>query len=494
MLSYLQRIGKSLMLPVAVLPVAAILMGLGYWIDPSGWGANSALAAVLLSAGSAIIDNMGILFALGVGVGMSKDNHGAAALTALVGWLVVQKMLDPATISLISGTPAEEVNVAFTKINTQFIGILVGIVSAEIYNRTYKVQLPVALSFFSGRRLAPIVTSLMMLVVCAVLLFAWPIIYTGLVNFGEMIMSMGAVGAGIFGFCNRLLIPLGLHHALNSVFWFDVAGINDIPNYLSGVAPTGMPEGYTAGMYQAGFFPIMMFGLPAAAYAMYRESMTKYKAQVGGLMLGGAVAAFFVGVTEPLEFSFMFAAPLLYLWHAFLTGISMFIAAQMQWIAGFGFSAGFVDFILSFKNPLATQNVMLLLQGIVFGLIYFFSFTFLIRKFDIPTPGRREGDFDDEEAPAAVEAKDSKGTSKTEKYDNMAKKIVAIVGEDNLVEVNNCTTRLRLVVKDSSKLEAAPFKSMGIIGVVKPSNTDLQLIVGPDVEFAATALKELTGK
>lgn len=490
MLSYLQRIGKSLMLPVAVLPVAAILMGLGYWIDPSGWGANSALAAVLLNAGGAIIDNMGILFALGVGIGMSKDQHGAAALTALVGWLVVQRMLDPATLSLITGTPAEEVNAAFSKVNNQFIGILVGIVSAEIYNRTYKVQMPVALSFFGGRRLAPIVTSIAMIFICVILAFVWPAIYTGLVTFGEAIMSMGAVGAGIFGFCNRLLIPVGLHHALNSVFWFDVAGINDIPNYLSGVAPTGMPEQYVPGMYQAGFFPIMMFGLPAAAYAMYRESLPKYKAEVGGLMLGGAVAAFFVGVTEPLEFSFMFAAPLLYLWHAFLTGVSMFIAAQMQWIAGFGFSAGFVDFILSFKNPLATQNVMLLVQGAVFGAIYFFSFTFLIRKFDISTPGRREGDFDDE---ASVEAP-VKGSSKTEKYDNMAKKIVDIIGEDNLLVVNNCTTRLRLVVKDSSKLEDAPFKSMGIIGVVKPSNTDLQLIVGPDVEFAATALKELTGK
>ncbi|MGL4958094.1 MAG: PTS transporter subunit EIIC, partial [Plesiomonas sp.] len=235
-LGYFQKVGRALMVPVATLPAAAILMGVGYWIDPVAWGGNSALAAFFIKSGSAIIDNMSVLFAVGVAYGMSKDKDGSAALTGFVGYLVLTTLLSPAAVSQIQGIPMDQVPAAFGKINNQFIGILVGIISAELYNRYSTVELHKALAFFSGRRLVPILTSFLMIAVAFVLMYVWPVIYNGLVNFGEGIQGMGPVGAGIYAFFNRLLIPVGLHHALNSVFWFDVAGINDIPNFLGGQA------------------------------------------------------------------------------------------------------------------------------------------------------------------------------------------------------------------------------------------------------------------
>ncbi|MGL5791797.1 MAG: N-acetylglucosamine-specific PTS transporter subunit IIBC, partial [Plesiomonas shigelloides] len=396
-LGYLQRVGRALMVPVATLPAAAILMGVGYWIDPVAWGGNSALAAFFIKSGAAIIDNMSVLFAVGVAYGMSKDKDGAAALTGFVGYLVLTTLLSPGAVSQIQGIPMDQVPAAFGKINNQFIGILVGIISAELYNRYSTVELHKALAFFSGRRLVPILTSFLMIAVAFVLMYVWPVIYNGLVSFGEGIQGMGAVGAGIYAFFNRLLIPVGLHHALNSVFWFDVAGINDIPNFLGGQASIDAGKAVlgVTGMYQAGFFPIMMFGLPGAALAIYHTAKRENREKVASIMLAAAFAAFFTGVTEPLEFSFMFVAPVLYVIHALLTGISVFIAASMHWIAGFGFSAGLVDMVLSSRNPLATQWYMLVLQGFAFSAVYYFVFRFAIVKFNLKTPGR-EDDEDEE--------------------------------------------------------------------------------------------------
>ncbi len=480
---YLQNIGKSLMVPVAVLPAAAILMGIGYWIDPAGWGENSQAAAFLIKAGSALIDNMGILFAIGVGFGLSKDKNGAAALSALVGWLVIQQILNPDNLALIQGIAVEDVPVAFTKVNNQFVGILTGVVSSAVYNRTYQVELPPALAFFSGRRLSSIVTAVAMLGVSIVMIYVWPVVYGGLVSFGETIMTMGPVGAGIYAFSNRMLIPVGLHHALNSVFWFDVAGINDIANFYSkpGTANVDIAN-YTVGMYQAGFFPIMMGGLPGAALAMYQEAKPSQKQAVYGLLLGGAVASFFTGVTEPLEFSFMFAAPVLYFVHAIFTGISVFIAASMQWISGFGFSAGFVDFFLSSQNPNATQWYMLIPMMVAFFAIYYFTFRIMIRKMDLKTPGRGE---------EVEETGAESGATSGNKHEVMAQKLLTIIGEDNLVSIDNCATRLRLVVKDSKSIDENQIKATGVPGVLKPSETTLQIIVGPTVEFVADEMKKL---
>ena len=387
MMKYLQSIGRSLMLPVAVLPAAAILMGIGYWIDPSGMGEGSAAAAFLIKAGSSIIDNIPILFAVGIALGMSKERDGAAALSGLVAYLVVTTLLSVDTVALLQGINVENVNPAFENIENAFIGILSGVVASIMFNRFSHVQLPAALAFFSGKRVVPIMTSALMLVVAAALFFVWPVVYTGLVNFGEMISTLGAIGAGIYGFLNKLLIPIGLHHALNSVFWFDVAGINDIGNFWAGTGEKGI-----TGMYQAGYFPIMMFGLPAAGLAMYHAAKTKRKKQVGSLMLAGGFASFLTGVTEPIEFAFMFVAPFLYVVHAVLTGISMAIAAMFNWTAGFGFSAGLIDFILSSRLPMANEPYMLLLQGLVFFVIYYIIFRFLIAKFNIKTPGREDDD------------------------------------------------------------------------------------------------------
>ena len=319
MMKTLQRLGKSLMLPVACLPVASIFMGIGYAIDPSGWGANSVLAAFLIKAGAALIDNMGILFALGVGIGMSDDNDGTAALAALVSWLIVTTLLSPSVVALLKEIPVEEVPAAFSKTQCQFIGILTGIIGANCYNRFKNVKLVDALSFFSGKRCVAIVTAGLSLIAALILFFVWPVVYNALVSFGKAIVGTGAIGSGIYAFLNRLLIPTGLHHALNSVFWFDVAGINDIGNFWAGTGVKGV-----TGMYMTGFFPVMMFGLPAGALAMYHTAKDSKKKAVYGLLLAASVSSFVTGVTEPLEFSFMFLAPPLYIAHAVLTGISAF--------------------------------------------------------------------------------------------------------------------------------------------------------------------------
>ncbi|POU75000.1 PTS N-acetyl glucosamine transporter subunit IIABC [Leclercia sp. LSNIH6] len=487
-LGYLQKVGRALMVPVATLPAAAILMGVGYWIDPVSWGGDNALAALLIKSGAAIIDNMSVLFAIGVAYGMSKDKDGAAALTGFVGFLVLTTLCSPAAVSMIQKIPADQVPAAFGKISNQFVGILVGIISAELYNRFSSVELPKALSFFSGRRLVPILTSFVMIVVAFILMYIWPVIFDGLVNFGEHIQKLGSVGAGVYAFFNRLLIPVGLHHALNSVFWFDVAGINDIPNFLGGAQSiaAGKAEIGITGRYQAGFFPIMMFGLPGAALAIYHCARPENKAKVLGIMMAGAFAAFFTGITEPLEFSFMFVAPVLYVIHAVLTGISVFIAASMHWISGFGFSAGLVDMMLWVRNPLATHWYMLIPQGLVFFAIYYVVFRFTITKFNLMTPGR-------ELAVAGSEADGQdvnvSGTA-TEDVSGLARQYIAAVGgSDNLTGIDACITRLRLNVKDSSLVNEAMAKRLGASGVIRLNKTSVQIIVGFVAEKIANAMK-----
>ncbi|MCC8366757.1 PTS transporter subunit EIIC [Xenorhabdus sp. PB61.4] len=490
-LTYLQQIGRALMVPVATLPAAAILLGIGYWIDPTGWGADNKMAALFISSGKAILDNMAILFAIGIAYGMSKDKDGAAALTGLVGFMVVMKLCSPEVIAMIEGIPVADVPVAFNKINNQFIGILIGVISAELYNRYSNVELPLALSFFSGRRLVPILNSFLMILLSFILIFVWPVIYDWLVVFGESITSLGSVGAGLYAFFNRLLIPLGLHHALNSVFWFDVAGINDIPNFLGGgksIAEGTAIPGIT-GRYQAGFFPIMMFGLPGAALAIYHCARPENKAMVGGIMLAGAFAAFFTGITEPLEFSFMFVAPVLYFLHAIMTGISVYIAAAMHWIAGFGFSAGFIDLFLSSRNPLAVHWYMLIPQGLVFFCIYYVVFRFTIKKFNLMTLGRELPSTAGTDADMKLNA-GGKNDIQEEAYNYVA----AIGGSTNLINIDSCITRLRLSVKDSSLVNERVTKRLGASGVIRLNKGSVQIIVGMRAELIASAMKDVIAK
>lgn len=389
---------------------------------------------------------------------------------------------------MIQKIPADQVPAAFGKISNQFVGILVGIISAELYNRFSSVELPKALSFFSGRRLVPILTSFVMIVVAFIMMYVWPMIFDGLVNFGEHIQKLGSVGAGVYAFFNRLLIPVGLHHALNSVFWFDVAGINDIPNFLGGAQSieAGKAVVGITGRYQAGFFPIMMFGLPGAALAIYHCARPENKAKVLGIMMAGAFAAFFTGITEPLEFSFMFVAPVLYVIHAVLTGISVFIAASMHWIAGFGFSAGLVDMVLSSRNPLATHWWMLIPQGLVFFAIYYMVFRFTITKFNLMTPGRElavAGSEADGQDVNVSGAQDQDVSGLARQY------IAAVGGSDNLTGIDACITRLRLNVKDSSLVNEALAKRLGASGVIRLNKTSVQIIVGFVAEKIANAMK-----
>ncbi|HGM6667636.1 MULTISPECIES: N-acetylglucosamine-specific PTS transporter subunit IIBC [Serratia] len=492
-LSYLQKVGRALMVPVATLPAAAILMGVGYWIDPVGWGGDNALAAFFIKSGSAIIDNMSVLFAIGVAYGMSKDKDGAAALTGFVGFLVLTTLCSPAAVSMIQKIPLDQVPAAFGKIQNQFVGILVGIISAEVYNRFSGVELPKALSFFSGRRLVPILISFLMILVAFILMYIWPVIFNGLVNFGEHIQKMGSVGAGIYAFFNRLLIPVGLHHALNSVFWFDVAGINDIPNFLGGQQSieAGKAVVGITGRYQAGFFPIMMFGLPGAALAIYHCARPENKAKVAGIMLAAAFAAFFTGITEPLEFSFMFVAPVLYVIHAVLTGISVFIAASMHWIAGFGFSAGLVDMVLSSRNPLATHWYMLIPQGLVFFVIYYVVFRFTIKKFNLMTPGRELAVAGDETDGYDVNVDSNAGKDENETTTLARRYVGAIGGSDNLTGIDACITRLRLNVKDSALVNDALAKRLGASGVIRLNKQSVQVIVGTRAELIASAMRNV---
>ena len=477
MMKTLQRLGKSLMLPVACLPVASIFMGIGYAIDPSGWGANSVLAAFLIKAGAALIDNMGILFALGVGIGMSDDNDGTAALAALVSWLIVTTLLSPSVVALLKEIPVEEVPAAFSKTQCQFIGILTGIIGANCYNRFKNVKLVDALSFFSGKRCVAIVTAGLSLIAALILFFVWPVVYDALVSFGKAIVGTGAIGSGIYAFLNRLLIPTGLHHALNSVFWFDVAGINDIGNFWAGTGVKGV-----TGMYMTGFFPVMMFGLPAGALAMYHTAKDNKKKAVYGLLLAASVSSFVTGVTEPLEFSFMFLAPPLYIAHAVLTGISAFVTTLLPVRAGFNFSAGLIDWLLSFNAPMALNPLMLIPIGLVFGVIYYIVFRFMIVKLNLKTPGREDDDIEAEKN--VVVANDD--------FTKLASIILeGLGGKENLVSIDNCVTRLRLEIKDQSKVNEKLIKSAGVAGIMRPGKTSIQVIVGTKVQFVADELKKL---
>jgi PTS system N-acetylglucosamine-specific IIC component len=471
------------MVPVATLPAAAILMGIGYWIDPTGWGGNSALAAFLIKAGAAIIDNMSILFAIGVAYGMSKDKDGAAALAGFVCFTVITTLLSPGAVEQIGLVMVDdpETKLAFAKVNNQFIGILSGIVAAELYNRYYQVELPTALAFFSGKRLVPILTSFAGIVLSFVLMYLWPMIFSGLIHFGESIVGLGEVGSGLYGFFNRLLIPVGLHHALNSVFWFDMAGINDLGNWWTPNAiETGVGVVGETGRYMAGFFPVMMFGLPGAALAMYHTAKPENKAKVASIMIAAGFASFFTGVTEPLEFSFMFLAPMLFVLHAALTGFSLFFADIMNWTAGFGFSAGLVDMVLSAQNPLANKWYMLIVQGFVFFGLYYVIFRTAIVKFGLKTPGR-----EDEEASTNEVAGSSNSAELAKQY------LKAIGGHNNVTNIDACITRLRLTLKDSSVISEKVLKDLGAMGVVKLGTNNVQIILGPLAEIIAGEMKKI---
>ncbi|TRX43208.1 N-acetylglucosamine-specific PTS transporter subunit IIBC [Corynebacterium guaraldiae] len=502
----LQRLGKALMGAVAVLPVAAILSGVGYWIS-SAAGPDNLAAQLLISSGDAVLANLGWIFAIAIAFGLAKDSNGAAALSGFLAFATFMKLLGPEAVAGYRGiedptalTGDEALEWASEGWNAVgggnvLFGILAGVMAAWVYNRFHGTKLPDFLAFFSGRRLVPILTAVIAIVISGILYFVWPFIYNALFNFGTSIQGLGAAGAGIYGVANRLLIPTGLHHALNSVFWFDVIGINDIGNFQAGQKTIEAAAAATSaadcpgiwangqctvegvvGRYQAGFFPVMMFGLPGAALAMYLRADKNKRKVVGSLMAAGALASFFTGVTEPLEFSFMFVAPLLYVVHALLMGLSVFIASTMEWTAGFGFSAGFVDMLLSSQNPLANKWYMLLVMGVGFFALYFVIFYFLIGWLNLKTPGRGEDD-------AVADPMEDSATGDDKTARDAARIIEGLGGKDNIDSLDYCTTRLRVGVKERALVDDSVIKRAAVSGVIHPSEKSVQVIVGPAVQF-----------
>lgn len=465
-LGFFQRLGRALQLPIAVLPVAALLLRFG---QP-----DLLNMPFIAQAGGAIFDNLALIFAIGVASSWSKDSAGAAALAGAVGYFVLTK-------AMVTINP--EINMGV------LAGIITGLVGGAVYNRWADIKLPDFLSFFGGKRFVPIATGFFCLILAAVFGYVWPPVQHAIHSGGEWIVSAGALGSGIFGFINRLLIPTGLHQVLNTIAWFQIgeftntAGVvfhGDINRFYAG-------DG-TAGMFMSGFFPIMMFGLPGAALAMYFAAPKARRPMVGGMLLSVAITAFLTGVTEPLEFLFMFLAPLLYLLHALLTGISLFVATALNIHAGFSFSAGAIDYALMYNLPAASSNVwMLVVMGLIFFAIYFVVFSFVIRMFNLKTPGREDEEVDI--------VKEEANSNTEEGLTQLATNYIAAVGgTDNLKAIDACITRLRLSVADSALVNDAMCKRLGASGVVKLNKQTIQVIVGAKAESIGDVMKRVVAR
>ncbi|CDQ13283.1 PTS N-acetyl glucosamine transporter subunit IIABC [Klebsiella quasipneumoniae] len=462
-LGFFQRLGRALQLPIAVLPVAALLLRFG---QP-----DLLNVPFIAQAGGAIFDNLALIFAIGVASSWSKDNAGSAALAGAVGYFVMTK-------AMVTINP--EINMGV------LAGIITGLVAGAVYNRWAGIKLPDFLSFFGGKRFVPIATGFFCLILAALFGYVWPPVQHAIHAGGEWIVSAGALGSGIFGFINRLLIPTGLHQVLNTIAWFQ---IGEFTNAAGAVFHGDINRFYagdgTAGMFMSGFFPIMMFGLPGAALAMYLAAPKARRPMVGGMLLSVAITAFLTGVTEPLEFLFMFLAPLLYLLHAVLTGISLFIATALGIHAGFSFSAGAIDYVLMYSLPAASKNVwMLLVMGVVFFFVYFLLFSAVIRMFNLKTPGR-------EDKAADVVTEEANSNTEEGLTQLATSYIAAVGGTDNLKAIDACITRLRLTVGDSAKVNDAACKRLGASGVVKLNKQTIQVIVGAKAESIGDEMKKV---
>lgn len=388
-MKYAYRLGKAVMLPVACLPVAGLLMGVGFWLDPVGQGENLLLAHVMILAGSVLIDNMSLLFTLGVAVGLADEQDGTAALAGVISWLMVQKILSPDNVVILTGNRVDASS--FSYINNQFVGILSGWIGAYCCNKYRFKVFHGPLQIYGGRVYALMMATIYAALASIMLLFAWPYLHSACLYVGESLIGTGALGAGVYGFLNRLLIPTGFHHVLNSVFWFDLAGIADLNSFWNGTGVYGQ-----TGMYMTGYFPVMIFGLPGAALAMYHTAYPEQKKMAAGLLLTASLCSVLTGVTEPLEFAFMFLAPGLFLLHAILMGISMYICAALPFRIGFNFSAGLMDYFMCLNAPMTQNPGLLLPVGLLFGLLYYIVFRFCILHFHLKTPGREASEKENE--------------------------------------------------------------------------------------------------
>ena len=488
MMKFLQKLGKSLMLPVAVLPICGLLMGIGYFLCPSTMqggtveGLAQIIGFLLVKAGGALIDNMQILFVIGVAVGMADEPDGTPALAGLASWLMIQQLLSTGVVSTIMPNVVEGTTeyLAFSKISNPFIGILCGLIGAFAYNRFKNTQLPDFLAFFSGKRFVAMAAAVISIVASVILLFVWPFVFGALVALGKGIAGMGAIGAGLYAFFNRLLIPIGMHHALNNVFWFDTIGLGDLTNFWAG--KTSADVSWSLGMYMSGFFPCMMFGVPAAAAAMIATA--KNKKAAAGLLISTAICAFVCGVTEPFEFSFMFVAFPLYVVYAALYGIFTVITYYTGFRAGFSFSAGATDLLFSSQLPAANNIWMIIPLGIGAAIVFFVVFYALIKAFDFKTPGRED---EDENTDA-----EKKVVLSNNNFTQVAAGVLAAVGgKENVKNVEYCATRLRFEIKDYTAVDEKAVKAAGAAGVVRPSKNACQVIIGTKVQFVYDELKKM---
>ncbi|USI75626.1 N-acetylglucosamine-specific PTS transporter subunit IIBC [Sphingopyxis sp. USTB-05] len=472
MLETLQPLGRALMLPIAVLPIAGLLLRIGQpdLLD----------IAFISAAGAAIFENLGILFAIGVAVGFARDGNGAAALAGVVCYLVTttgaQTFLT-APLDVGAGLPEAAAalaakNWALTQIDKLEvpIGILSGLIGGNFYNRFATIALPEYLAFFGGRRFVPIASGVAGLLLAAVLGYGYAHISGAIDAASRTVVESGGAGLFVYGVLNRLLIVTGLHHIINNAAWFVVGDFQgatgDLRRFFAGDP--------NAGAFMSGFFPVMMFGLPAACLAMYHEARPERRKAVGGMLFSLAFTSFLTGVTEPIEFTFMFVAPLLYAIHALLTGVAMALMNALDVKLGFGFSAGLFDYVLNFS--LATRPWMLLPVGAVYAVLYYGLFRFFIRRFDLATPGREKG-------VVAETATASAGGARGEAF------VAALGGAANLVSVDACTTRLRLIVADQQAIDDAALSSLGARGIIRPSKKAAQVVLGPIADLVAEEIR-----
>lgn len=450
-----QQLGRALMLPIAVLPVAGLLLRLG---QPDLMG-----IPVMAQAGDAIFGNLALLFAIGVAVGFAKDNNGASGLAGAIGYLVLTAVLKVIDAKINMGVLA---------------GITAGISAGLLYNRYKDIALPSYLAFFGGRRFVPIVTGFAMLLAGVVLGYIWPPIQQGIDAVGHWVIGAGEFGLFVYGVLNRILIVTGLHHIINTFAWFQLGDFTDAAGkVVHGDLTRFFAGDKTAGMFMSGFFPVMMFGLPAACLAMYRAARPENKAAVGGVLLSMGLTAALTGVTEPVEFAFMFLAPALYAIHAVLTGISMALMHTLGVKLGFGFSAGLFDYVLNFG--IAQKPLLLIPIGLAYFAVYYVLFTFFIKKFNLMTMGREE-----------VAAGSSAAASLGGKGSDRARGFIgALGGAANLKSVDACTTRLRLQVVSNDAVDEAALKALGSRGMIKPAAGSVQVVLGPEAELVADEIR-----
>ncbi len=501
----LQRLGKSLMLPIAVLPAAGILLRLGQ-DDLLGRIETPVIGPffdAMSAAGGALFANLPLLFAVGVAIGFAKKADGSTALAAVVGYLVMDAVFTTMSPIVHNGELDKAGDQA--QINySVFAGIVVGLVTAALFDRYHTIQLPSYLGFFGGRRFVPIVVSVASLLIAFAMSYFYPLFEVGLTSLGQFIGGAGALGAFVYGFANRMLIPLGLHHILNSFVWF-LYGDYQTPD---GTVVTGELTRFasgdpTAGILTSGFYPILMFGLPAAALAMIHVANKRQKKIAIGILSAAGLTAFLTGVTEPLEFAFMFVAFPLYIIHAVLTGLSLAIAYLLDIHLGFSFSAGLIDLLLYGTAPAAKNIPLLIVMGLAFSVLYYVLFRFAITKWNMRTPGREpDAEFEAEEQANLGEGADSttsvEATGQTNadtkvdtKADTKAEQLIAAFGgRENLISVDACITRLRMEVADTGKVDQALLKTLGAAGVIEVGSS-VQAVFGTQAEALKNDIKDV---